>query len=189
MIEEKILIRELKEGNKSAFTLIFNMYYKNLVVFAGNYVSDKEVCEDFAQNVFLKLWNDRVSLNIETSLRSFLIKSIQNACLDYLRHQKILRNFAEKADLQSFELNLIDPERYTLYSDLQEKLASALDKLPQTYKQVFELNKLEGFKQKEISQMLQISERTVEERMRKALVLLRKHLKDFLIYSILILIN
>lgn len=189
MIEEKILIQELKEGNKSAFTFIFNKYHKNLVIFAGNYVSDREVCEDFVQNIFLKLWNDRASLNIEISLRSFLIKSIQNACLDHIRHLKIIQNYAEKIDLQEFELNLIDPERYTLYTELHEKLTVALEKLPKTYKQVFELNKLEGVKQKEISKMLNISERTVEDRMSKALVLLRKHLKDFLIYFILILIN
>ena len=188
MEEERILIQEIKAGNKTAFTLIFRKYYKNLVIFAGNYVSDKSLCEDFVQNIFLKLWNERENLRIETSLRSFLIKSIQNACLDYIRHQQVVRNYIEKKEVLEMELGLIDPEHYTLYSELHDKLTSVLEKLPHTYKQAFELSKLEGMKHKEISILLNVSERTVEDRISKALILLRKHLREFLICIILMFI-
>ena len=180
MDEEKILIQEVKAGNKSAFALIFRKYYKDLVMFAGNYVSEKEICEDFVQNIFLKFWNERENIHIKTSLRAFLIKSVQNACLDHIRHQQVVRNHANNVEAMEMALGLINPEQYTFYSELQTKLTSALDKLPQNYKQIIELSKIEGKKHKEISALLNISERTVEDRISKALKLLRNHLKDFL---------
>lgn len=187
MIEDEILFQEIRKGNTIVYTFLFKKYYKDLVIFAGNYVLDKDVCEDFVQNLFLKIWNERENININTSFRSFLLKSIQNACLDYIRHQQVVKNLATKKEIFEVELGLIDPERYTLYSELHDKLDSALNRLPNTYKQVFILNKLEGMKHKEISKQLNISERTVEDRISKALILLRKYLKDFLISSIIFL--
>lgn len=189
MSEEKFLVQELREGNKTAFTLIFRTYYKDLVYFAKNYLKDRELCEDIVQNIFLKIWNERQNLRIETSLRSFLIKSIQNACLDNIRHQQIVRNYADAREIEEMELGLIDPDKYMLYSDLNSRLAIELNKLPVAYKQAFELSKLEGLRHKEISEMLNISERTVEDRISKALTLLREYLKDFLITIIIILLN
>jgi len=77
MKEENYLLVELKNGNKVAFTLIFHQYYRDLVIFAGNYLQNKERCEDIVQSVFLKLWSDREILVIEISLKSFLLKSVK----------------------------------------------------------------------------------------------------------------
>lgn len=189
MKEENYLLVELKNGNKVAFTLIFHQYYRDLVIFAGNYLQNKERCENIVQSIFLKLWSDREILVIEISLKSFLLKSVKNACLDEIRHKQVVR------DHENYSINIpdiedsLDTENYILYSDLQFHLAKALDKLPRTYKEAFEMNRFDGLKYKEIALQLNVSERTIEVRVSKALGLLRKYLKEFFISILLLLIS
>ncbi|MDO9153346.1 MAG: RNA polymerase sigma-70 factor [Paludibacter sp.] len=180
MNNEHYLINQLNNGNKEAFSLLFQKYYKDLVLFAGTFLPDRFLCEDIVQNIFLKLWNNREHLIIDTSLKSFLLRSVQNSCLDELKHQSVVR--VHEAYTIAFEpFDDLNTEHYVLYSDLQLQFAEALLKLPDTCREVFEMNRIEGFKYKEIAQKLKISERTVEVRIGKALMLLRKHLKEFFI--------
>ncbi len=180
MHEERYLLEELKRGNKAAFTLLFRRYYRDLVIFAGNFLHDKGRCEDIIQNAFLKLWYHREEFVIDSSFRSFMLRSVQNSCLDELRHRKVVReheSFSESADINE---NL-DTENYILYSDLKSSLDEALKKLPDVCREAFELNRFEGLKYKEIAGRLNVSERTVEVRIGKAIGLLRHYLKAFFI--------
>lgn len=187
MESDNFLLLQITKGNKEAFTLLFRKYYRDLVLFGGNYLPDKERCEDIVQNIFLRLWAERESLFIETSLKSFLLKSVQNACLDEIRHTKVV--WAHEAYTQTFkDTDDLDTENYILYVDLQSKLSEALKKLPDDCRKAFEMNRFEGLKYKEIAQTLNVSERTVEVRISKALTLLRQYLKEFflLIFSFLV---
>ena len=179
-MEEHTLLIELKTGNKQAYSQLFNKYYKDLVLFGGNFLPNKSLCEDIVQNVFLKLWRDRESIEIETSLKSFLLRSVQNSCLDELRHKGVVREHESYSSTFSVSDN-IDTENYVLYSDLQGHLEEALTKLPVACREAFEMNRLEGLKYREIAEKLHVSERTVEVRIGKALSLLRNHLKEFFI--------
>lgn len=179
-MEQHVLLIELKKGSKQAYSLLFNTYYKDLVLFGGNFLPDKNLCEDIVQNVFLKLWRDRESIEIETSLKSFLLRSVQNSCLDELRHKKVIREH-ESYSLTFSVSDHIDTENYVLYSDLQGHLEEALSKLPESCREAFEMNRMEGLKYREIAEKLSVSERTVEVRIGKALSLLRSHLKEFFV--------
>ncbi|MDO9634298.1 MAG: RNA polymerase sigma-70 factor [Paludibacter sp.] len=185
---EQNLLIELKRGNQEAFTLLFRKYYKDLVLFGGSILKDRVKCEDIVQNIFLKIWSDRNSIEIEKSLKSFLIRSVQNSCLDELRHKQVVRD--HESYVQAFNYSdCLDTENYVLYSDLQDKLQIAVDKLPQTYKEAFMMNRFKGLKYKEIAERLQVSERTVEVRISKAISLLRNHLKEYLLILIAFLIS
>lgn len=185
-MEEHILIEQLKQGDKKAFSLLFNKYYKDLVLFGGNFLPYRNLCEDIVQNVFLKLWKDRESIVIETSLKSFLLKSVQNSCIDEIRHKGVVREH-ESYSLTFNVSDSIDTEHYILYSNLQGHLKEALNKLPEVCREVFEMSRLEGLKYKEIANKLSVSERTVEVRIGKALALLRQYLKEFLVIILVIL--
>jgi len=186
MKEENYLLSELKKSNEVAFTMLFRSYYTDLVQFAGHILYDKNRCEDIVQNIFLKIWSERETLSIETSLKSFLLKSVQNACLDEIRHQQVIRTHESYSE-SVFEIDeMIDTENYVLFSDLNEHVNLAISKLPATYREAFELNRFRGLKYREIAEKLQVSERTVEVRIGKALNLLRMYLKEYLI-SILVL--
>ena len=88
--DDRFLVIALKQDDKQAFTRLFHAYYKDLVLFGGTYIPEKSTCEDIVQNIFLKLWNDRKSLVIENSLKSYLLKAVRNYCLDELRHRRII---------------------------------------------------------------------------------------------------
>lgn len=179
--QEIFLLSELKRGNKEAFNLLFNTFYADLVLFGGNFIREKAVVEDTVQNVFLKLWDERKTLAIETSLKSYLLKAVRNSCIDELRHQKIIRNYHLSAGHDS-PLEEYDTENYILYSDLHARLREALGKLPEKARECFELNRFEGLKYTEIAERLDVSQRTVEVRIGKALELLRVYLKDFFLW-------
>ncbi len=174
-------------GDESAFSIIFKTYYVDLVLFAVTFVRDKQAAEEIAQDVFIRLWENRECVIITSSLRSFLLKSIQNRCIDTIRHLKIVDNYQSK--LQNHPLLLEnDTENYVLYSELEDDLKKALGKLPEDISKIFLLNRFEGFTYAEIASQLDISVRMVEVRMGKALSLLKQYLKDYLI-TILIMVT
>jgi RNA polymerase sigma-70 factor, ECF subfamily len=187
-MEEQTLLAGLRKGDNKAFSQLFTAYYKDLVLFGGNFLPDKVVCEDIVQSVFLRIWNDRASLDIETSLKSYLLKSVRNSCLDELRHRDIIHQH-EAYTLSTDVLEDVDTEHYILYSDLSRHLDEALANLPEAYREAFEMNRFEGLKYKEIAARLQVSERTVEVRIGKALEMLRVLLKDFLVISLSFIIK
>jgi RNA polymerase sigma-70 factor, ECF subfamily len=185
IMEEQALLIELKKGSRKAYSILFNNYYKDLVLFGGNFLPNKSLCEDIVQNVFLKLWRDRDNIEIETSLKSFMLRSVQNNCLDELRHKVVIREH-ESYSMAYGILDNIDTENYILYSDLQTHLADALSKLPESCREAFEMNRLEGLKYREIADKLNVSERTIEVRIGKALRLLRNHLKEFFVAAFML---
>jgi RNA polymerase sigma-70 factor (ECF subfamily) len=178
MIDERYLLTGIQEGNKEVFSLLFKAYYKDMVLFGGNFLSDKTACEDIVQSVFLKLWDDHSVLVIETSLKSYLLRAVRNACLDEIRHRSVVREYGER--MSNRLLDDVDTENYVLYSDLQKHLHKALEQIPELYKEAFILNRFGGLKYREIAEKLEVSERTVEVRISKTLELLRVYLKDFL---------
>lgn len=184
--QENFVLAALKQDSKEAFSLLFQTYYTDLVLFCGSFVKDKDFCEDVVQSIFLKLWHDRRTIQIETSIKSYLLKAVRNSCLDEYRHIEIVRKY--ETEYKSSVLDNYDTDNYILYSDLFAHLTRALDKIPPLYKEAFVLNRFEGLKYREIAEKLDVSERTVEVRVSKTLDLLRKQLKDFFIFLISIAI-
>jgi RNA polymerase sigma-70 factor (ECF subfamily) len=182
--DERYLLDKLKQGNKEAFSLLFNAFYKDLVLFGGNFLPDKNTCEDIVQSLFLKLWNERATLVIETSLKSYLLKAVRNGCLDEIRHRNVI--LEHESYSLSTQIPDMDTENYIFYTDLQKHIQQALNKIPGQYREAFELNRFEGLKYKEIAEKLQVSERTIEVRISKAIELLRKSMKDFFHFIIYI---
>lgn len=183
--QENFLLSALRQDNKEAFSLLFQKYYADLVLFCGSFVRDKSSCEDIVQSIFLKLWNDRKNIRIETSLKSYLLRAVRNSCFDEFRHLEIVRQY--ESDPDHSVLDSYDTDNYILYSDLSAHLQQALDQLPAAYREAFEMNRFEGLKYREIAVRLNVSERTVEVRVSKALEMLRKLLKDF--YQIALIIG
>jgi len=183
--EEIPLVQQMIRGDKTAFSIIFKTYYVDLVMFAGTFVRDRQAAEEIVQDVFIRLWENREDLYITSSLRSFLLKSVQNKCLDAIRHLKIVGGYQER--LQNHPLLLEnDTENYVLYSELEDDLKKALEKLPEDISKIFLMNRFEGLTYPEIASQLNLSVRMVETRMGKALAMLKHYLKDYLITVLLL---
>jgi len=186
---EKILLERLKDNDKTAFSCIFSVYYSDLVMFASNFTRDLAVSEEIVQNVFVKFWEDREVITINTSLKSFLLRTVQNKCIDWLRHLKIRDKYSAEI-LEGPQLGENDVENYVFVSELEHQVEKALTKIPEEVSNAFRMNRYDGLKYHEIAEKMNVSVRTIEVRIGKALHLLREHLKDFLTtISIIYLIN
>lgn len=177
---ERILLEKLKNDDQSAFTIIFTKYYADLVRFSYSFTKNTETSEEIVQEVFLKLWENRNSTEIHASLRSYLLKTVQNRSIDNLRHTKITNKYASLV-LDHPTLSENDTENYLLFSELENNFAHALGKIPAQYAEVFRMSRLETLNYNEIAAKLGISVRTVEVRIGRALSMLREELKDFLL--------
>jgi len=177
---EKILLEKLQKGDQTAFSSIFTHYYRDMVLFGGNFLADKKACEDVVQSIFLKLWNDRDVIQIDTYLKSYLLTAVRNGCLNEIRRKGSDHEDLSAADMELNEITSeYDTNNYMLYSDLNQHLERALNKLSPAIKETFLLNKFEGLRYKEIAARLHVSERTIEVRIAAAIKFLRSYLKEF----------
>jgi RNA polymerase sigma-70 factor (family 1) len=183
--EDSFLVKGILQGDKNAFSFVFTHYYTDLVIFANTFLKNLETSEELVQDVFLKLWENREEILISSSLKSYLLKSIQNKCIDTIRHEKIKYNYYLKL-LNHPVLSENDTENYILHSELKKNLEIALNKLPEEVSRAFYLNRFEDHTYDEIAEKLKVSVRTVEVRISKALALLREELKDFLMIVLIL---
>ncbi len=179
---------QIKQGNESVFEKIFRQYYARLCGYAMKFISDKEQAEEIVQELFYNLWEKREKVDIVQSMEAYLFRSVRNASLNYLKHQKIRDQYAKKHnDSQPFRGASVHETLEFL--ELQERIDEAIELLPPERKKIFKLSRMEGYKYKEIAVRLNISVKTVEVQMSKALEFLRSHLSDYLVILILMAIH
>lgn len=176
---ESELISALKKGEHEAYSYLFSRYYKDLVLYGGTIIQDQEICEDIVQNLFLHIWENREIIKIE-SLKSYLLKSVKNSCLDEIKHNKIINEHTDFIIRQnSLESN--STEEYILFSEVNTKLLEAIEKLPEDEKITFKMSRIKEIKYQQIADELNVSVRTVEVRISKSIKHLKEMLKDFFI--------
>ena len=149
-----------------------------MVFLAYSFTHELTTAEDIVQDTFVKLWEEHEKLNVTVSLRSVLLKTIQNKCIDWHRHKKVLNNHSTFI-IDNSPLYDYDTDNYVLRSELEGRIENAVASLPENIKEAFEMNRYEGLKYQEIAIRLNVSVRTVEVRISKALDLLRKKLVDY----------
>lgn len=179
---------EFKSGNEVAFRMLFDQYYKALFLFAKRYLTDENEIEDVLQEIFIMLWEKRDGLKDVQSLKAFLYVSVRNKALNILRHKKQIDKH-QNEQLESMEdesfyaQNLIDTETYRLLNE-------AIDKLPAQTQTVSRLS-LNGARNTDIAEQLNITTSTVKYHKQQALKLLKQHLGNnlALIYLIAALFN
>jgi RNA polymerase sigma-70 factor (ECF subfamily) len=177
---EKVLISRLKAGDYPAFSSIFTAYYQDLVIFAMRFTHDLNNAEEIVQDTFVKLWEEHESIKVTVSLRSYLLKVVQNKCIDWYRHKKIMQTHNNVIMENSPQL-IYDTDSYILHSELQEQIEAVLCKLPEEISEAFRMNRNKGLKYHEIADLLGVSVRTIEVRIGKALHMLRNHLEEYFI--------
>jgi len=177
---EKILLEKIKNDDQSSFSIVFTTYYRDLVMFSLTFTKTIEVSEEIVQDTFVKFWEDRHSLVISSSLKSYFLKAVQNRSIDWIRHLKIRDKYADSI-LHNAVLCENDTEHYVLRSELELNIDVALKKMPVELAETFQMSRFKGLTYSEISTKLNISVRTVEVRIGKALHFLRDQLKDYLL--------
>ncbi len=173
------LFEEMKAGSIDCFNYFFEYYYSGLCIYAKAYLGDLSSSEEVVQDVFARFWEKRQAIQITSSVRFYLFKTVYNQCLNNLKHQKVERAYQQQCVIDSFDMQQSQWSLYNEY-ELRNVLDQAITKLPDKCREVFELSRFDNLKNKEIAEKLGISEKTVENQITKALKVLRKELKDFL---------
>jgi len=164
------------------FKEVFDEYFNPLVNFANKYLNNWEDSRSVVQDTFMKFWERRERIKINTSLKSFLFKSTKNNIIDFVRKVKTDREMKEGV-LNIMEQSTSQGKHFDDDSILRNELIKAIERLKPKNKEIFKLHRLEGLTYQEIADHLGISKRTVEDNMARALLKLRNDLQGFLSYT------
>lgn len=175
---EKDLIVRLKNGDQNAFELLFHFYYPGLVMYSTQFTADRMEAEEIVQNFFVRFWQRHQQIIPSDSLKSYLFLSVKNGSLNFLKHKKIEEKYIRSMTELSNNHLVYDPDLY-IASELQEKIKNAIDLLPEKCREIFIMSRMRGMKNEEIAAELNLSKRTVETQISKALKVLRVELKDY----------
>lgn len=167
----------IKAGNKVAFDQLFLTYYQFLCNYAYQFLHEKEGAEEVVQDMFFHLWEKRESLDIKSSIKSYVFQAVRNRCLTLLKHLAVREEY-KKHNKNTIEYQ--EQQTYDFENELATMIEVAVNELPEERQKVFRLNRYEGLKYQEIADHLGISVKTVEGQMSKALKFLRQELKDYL---------
>jgi RNA polymerase sigma-70 factor, ECF subfamily len=169
----------LTDNTEAAFEQLFKKHFRELHAYGFSLLKDWDAAEEIVQSLFLKLWEKNEWGNIQTSVKAYLYKSVYHDCLNYLRRQKTHLKYEAHA-VHTTASHVENTDGKIKLSELEQRLDMALDKLPEKCRAIFHLSRFEYLKYQEIANQLEISIKTVETHMVKALRILRKEMKDFL---------
>ena len=169
----------LGKRDEAVFEQVFKTNYKNLYAYAFTILKDEDVAEDTVQQVFFKLWDRSDKLSFSGSIVAYLYRAVHNESLNFLKHQKVKEEHRLHV-AYSMNNKPEQPQGKMISKELENRFREALTELPEQCRTVFQLSRFEDMKYKEIADKLDISVKTVENHMGKALKFLRTKLVDFL---------
>ena len=173
--ERSAALRErLRAGDRAAVEELFREHYAALVGFADGYVRSTAVAEEIVQDVFLNLWRGRERLAGEGTLRAYLFQAVRNRALNHLRHARHVARHAAAAPRDDAVPALGDA--LLVEAELAAAARAAVDALPERCREVFLLSRAHDLSYAEIARALDISVKTVETQMGRALKAIRRAL-------------
>lgn len=163
----------------SYFESVFRTHYQAMLAYARRYIEDADQADEIVQEVFAQLWEKRMTITIDTSIKAYLFRAVRNHALNLIKHQKV--RAAHRAYVETHQTDAqIDDSDSMVGTDIRESILAGIASLPPQCAKVFRMNRLEGFKYREIAEQLGISPKTVEAQMAKAMKRMRVFLKDHL---------
>jgi RNA polymerase sigma-70 factor, ECF subfamily len=171
------IIEQIRKGDVQAYEKIFHQHYGSLCLYANKIVRDMDKARDIVQETFVKLYTNRGTLQINTSLKSYLFKCVYNACLNDLKERKV---HSLHHEYLKHHMPFGDDHDMVVMAELENMIRVAVEDLPEQCKRIFKMNRYEGKRNSAIAEELGISIRTVETQISKALTVLRTTLADFL---------
>lgn len=169
MNEGGFCVQKIKEGDQMAFCSFVDVYSKDLYHFALGYVNVRELAEEVVSDVFLEVWNNRSRLDEITHIKSWLLVLVRNKAISYLRKEQA-EKLVSFEEIGEFHVPLFQsPDHKMISREEITKINQAIATLPPKCKEVFVLAKIEKLPYKKISEMLNISVKTINVHIAKAL--------------------
>ena len=161
--------------DEPAFEKLFREYFTSLMAFSRRILGDEDDAREVVHQVFIKLWERRSEIDLSTSLKSYLFTAVNNRSLNMIRDR---RKFSSEEVPE--RVGEWDVSAQLESMELEEQIHKVIDSLPERCRMIFELNRFDGLKYAEIATQLDISVKTVENQMSKALKILREQLAKYL---------
>lgn len=171
-------IRSLNNINVKKYEILFKEHYTELCLFALKYTKNEKEAEEVVQDVFYKIWEKRFVINIKTSIKSYLYRSVRNKCLQNINHNKVVRIHQKQIERQNMT-ETVSPYDKIIYEETINIFNEALYTLPDRCIEIFKLSRFEGLKYKEIAEELAVSVKTVEANISKALKTFRNYFPEY----------
>ncbi len=171
------LIRRIKSSNAEAFEEVFKSYHDELYNFLVYKIGDSQTAEDILQDVFIKLWENRHQLKTNLSIKAYLYTIAKNLALNYFRHKKVILKFQQEIEMSSSQDQSPSPQSVLEFEEFSSKLFEVLENLPEQQRLIFMMSRQSNLSHKDISERLNLSIKTVETHIGRALKTLAKSLK------------
>jgi|SRR5690625_3613181 len=178
----EIDFNKIRKGDHHTFELLFKAYYRQLTRFAWRYVNSNTIAEELVQDVFANIWEKKHLIIINGSIKSYMYKSVRNQALNFLKHDSIRSEYdfiwAKERGMEKDDI--INDNQSIKYKQI--KIKKAIEDLPPRSRMAFKLNRHDGLTYQEIAEVMDISIKTVESQMSRALKTLRSKLQDSMEY-------
>ncbi|MBD8487182.1 RNA polymerase sigma-70 factor [Echinicola sp. CAU 1574] len=172
------LLEQIKRGNEMAFVQVYDKYWKLLFNSGYKRLQKREIVEGLVQEVFVEMWQKRKSLEIHTSLNSYLYTAMKYKVINQMKSQMVKEKYV--AFVTSKKLSFgSEVEENIFYNELNDAYKKEVSSLPDQARKVYKLKKYQDLSYAEIAQEMQISVSTVEKHMIKALKILRNNLRNY----------
>ncbi len=170
--DEQSLFQQMKDGDMAAFRALYDRYYKYLVVTSNNILGDGEAARDLSQDVFFDLWRKREEIEVQSSLKAYLRRSVVNKTLNHIKARRL--DYTDPGQLPERPSTALDAHSQLETADLEQVIHTAIAALPERCRIIFTLCRLENMTHKEIAEQLNISTKTIENQMTRAIASLRE---------------
>lgn len=164
-----LLIRRIKEGDKTAFSQLYRSYYPRIYSFLYTLLKDSPLAEEITQDVFVRLWINREKLDETASPDPYFFSIAKNTVLNLYKKKQVEERYLESLQVHTEERT----EQELYYKELLHLIDDTVDKMPTQQQRIFRLSRDEGLLNAEIAEKLQLSKRTVEKHISNALSQLR----------------
>jgi len=178
VLKDQQQLKRIRRGDIASFEKLFHHFYSGLCVYAGSLVQKGEIAEEVVQDVFYNIWKNRDTLRISRSWQSYLYRAVYNNSMMYLRKMRRERPMEDQLASQ-MQIRSEDPADIMEFEEVTALVARTLEELPERTREIFEMNRQQGLKYREIAEQLSISVKTVEANMGKALKALRLSLRKY----------
>ena len=171
---DQLFKKVVNENSYHDFEIIYKHYYDYLCHYAWKFVNEKELAEEVVSEVFYKLWKNKKKIKVKTSFRSYLFIAVRNQSFDYLRKIRKVNYIDDTEAIKSKIVDRHSPLEEAIFNEIYLNLEKAIENLPQQCRLIFRMSRDEGLRYREIANQLNISIKTVETQMGRALKRLRK---------------
>lgn len=173
------LVRRIRAGDERALEAVFKAHYAGMASFVQRFVRSHDLAEELVQDVFLKLWSKREQLAEIETFRTYLFRAARNTALNYLRRAKLERRWREEQGTDDDPPPTFAADEGTAEQEVAVAVQEAINRLPPRCREIFLLSRDGGLTYAEIARSLEISVKTVETQMGRALKSLRSSLQHF----------